>query len=426
MLDVVSSIIQVISWGYVVVQLKDKKINIKSIKNICLVLLMVIFSYMAGTFNTGFSKTIIIYSAFTLCYKYIYNISFQESAILNFFGIGLHFIGELLFVFIIALTEIDGSILEKYLYLTPLSGLLIFIMVIIVNQILKAKLKKIISVLMDYLSTNVFYIVIILCLSIVFSSNINNWKDKNLISNLLIAAMFGLIIVFWIAEKFKVSLANKNFNQLFDQLQGVSSSLMKYRKMNHESKNDLRVLKGMANSNEDIQEYIDEIFLENNIIDNDNCITEFSKINDPKLIKFLSTKINEMIDNNIKVIVNISNRAVDFNFKKLKIAEYKDLCRVLGVYLDNAYEASKNSEEKEVTIEINIVENNLEIVISNSFSGNIDIDSLGKIGYTTKGDEHGTGLSIVKDIISKNKFISQKTTVINNFFYQYLYLEKIS
>ena len=101
---------------------------------------------------------------------------------------------------------------------------------------------------------------------------------------------------------------------------------------------------------------------------------------------------------------------------------YKDLCKLIGIYLDNAHDACLNSYKKEITIEMFFKNKKLSIIISNTFSGEIDIKSIGKKGYTTKGQGHGMGLSIAKSIINNNEIFEQRKEIINNYYYQYLYI----
>ena len=44
----------------------------------------------------------------------------------------------------------------------------------------------------------------------------------------------------------------------------------------------------------------------------------------------------------------------------------------------------------------------LTITISNTYNKNVDINKVGKKGFSTKGSGHGFGLSIVKDIAKNN------------------------
>ena len=63
---------------------------------------------------------------------------------------------------------------------------------------------------------------------------------------------------------------------------------------------------------------------------------------------------------------------------------------------DNRYFVSKESYAQRINIF-----NNIFITI-NLVNKNIDINKIGKKGFTTKGKGHGYGLSIVKDIAKHN------------------------
>ena len=54
-------------------------------------------------------------------------------------------------------------------------------------------------------------------------------------------------------------------------------------------------------------------------------------------------------------------------------------------------------------------DNNLVIEISNKFDGDIDISRIDDAGFTTKGNGHGYGLSLVKKILSEtDSFINER------------------
>ena len=372
----------------------------------------------------GISKTIVMFVMFTLFYKLVYKISFNKSLIINFISFFIHCICEFLFAIFISILNLDSNLVKTYLDITPLSGLIIFVLVILTWSILKYYILKLSQILQKEKIYNLFYITLIIFLSILFSYNINIkvWQTDKFIINIITIFIFAIMLFFLLNEKYKVIKANDRFDKLFNNSKKVSTLLEKYQKINHENKNDLRVIKSKIPENKEIQEYIDLILKEKNISQNSKWISEINKINDIGIGGFLSLKINEMVDKNINVTVNISNNIKKYNFENLNKYEKKDICRILGVYLDNAYDASINSKEKEITIEMNVNNRQLEIIISNTFTGIINYNNIGNYGYTTKGKGHGVGLSLVNDIIEKNNKFSQERKIVKNYYFQYFYI----
>lgn len=113
-----------------------------------------------------------------------------------------------------------------------------------------------------------------------------------------------------------------------------------------------------------------------------------------------------------EVNFKVTNK-IDFDiFKVLKPRRYNVLVEKLVVSLDNAIEASLNSKNKVVVINLYDDEENIYIEIKNSFAHNIDVGNLGNLNYSTKGKKRGLGLfSILRD-----NEASVNIKVVNNYF----------
>ena len=96
-----------------------------------------------------------------------------------------------------------------------------------------------------------------------------------------------------------------------------------------------------------------------------------------------------------------------------------DICRIIGIILDNAIEATikLNEENKEILISMYIDEYFI-IEISNRFIGEIDINKIFNKGYTTKEKGHGYGLNLLRKIVNENDNIINEVKVTNNIFTQ--------
>ena len=113
----------------------------------------------------------------------------------------------------------------------------------------------------------------------------------------------------------------------------------------------------------------------------------------------------------IKYKLNISRDVRTTDLINLDEDIILKICKILGVFLDNAIEAVKHLKKKEIFIEIYSLNNYLCIDITNNFKGNLDLDKISNTKYTTKGDGHGYGLTLVNDILSEdnNKLENEKS-----------------
>ena len=101
-----------------------------------------------------------------------------------------------------------------------------------------------------------------------------------------------------------------------------------------------------------------------------------------------------------------------------------DVCKIIGVFIDNAIEATKDLEIKQIDVSLYNEQDNIIIEVANTFSGNINIDKMTKKGFTTKGGKHGYGLSLVNTILEHNKKLNNIKQINNNIFIQTLEIKK--
>lgn len=104
---------------------------------------------------------------------------------------------------------------------------------------------------------------------------------------------------------------------------------------------------------------------------------------------------------------------------------FRLLGNIIGVFLDNAIEASLNSEEKKIGIEIYKNKKNVELLISNSYNNKLDIKKIGFISYSTKGKNRGHGLLLVNNIIKNSKIFENEKVITDELFIQKLTVKKL-
>ena len=189
----------------------------------------------------------------------------------------------------------------------------------------------------------------------------------------------------------------------------------------HESKNQLATLREMVKKNKKALQYIDNIIKQR--IDESPNIEKLKYIPKGGLKGLLYYKISIAEKNGVQIFIDTSKKSYSF-LSKLTLDENKVLCRLVGIFLDNAIEAAKISNKKLLSIEIYHSDSDLTIAISNSFNGKINFDKMKEFGYSTKGENRGKGLYLANKFSKKYKIFSLENRIINEFYVQKILINK--
>ena len=159
----------------------------------------------------------------------------------------------------------------------------------------------------------------------------------------------------------------------------------KYRIYNHENKNELQTLRNLiSKKNTKALKYIDSI-LDNKIKDNEKIMHKTSKIPEGGLRATIYSKLCIMDELGIKYSLDIAKDIRTVDLINMKEDIVLNICKILGVFLDNAIEAVKDLKTKHIGIEIYLMDGDLCVDITNNYEGKLDIDKIGSSKYTTKG-----------------------------------------
>lgn len=103
----------------------------------------------------------------------------------------------------------------------------------------------------------------------------------------------------------------------------------------------------------------------------------------------------------------------------MSIKQQRNFGRILGVFLDNAIEASMESKEKKLGIEAYVnEENEFKLILSNTYNNVIDKKRIGLERFSTKGNNRGRGLLLVKILVDKNEIFEIKNNIQENIYIQ--------
>ena len=270
---------------------------------------------------------------------------------------------------------------------------------------------------------SILYSLMIIFIVIVSTAESHMKLPLNVIitTNTSMALLFIFIILRMTKVNNKYDKVNNKYQTSINSIKEYEAMIDKFRVNTHENKNELLTIRNMIKNNDkNIIEYIDAL-VNNKIKDNEKIMYQTSKIPEGGLRATIYSKLCVMDKYKIKYKLDISKSVRTVDLINLDEEVILNICKILGVFLDNAIEEVRNLKKKEVNIELYVLENELYIDIMNNFKGNIDLDIIGRERNTSKGEEHGYGLLLVNKIVKENsKYLDNEKSINGNYFTQTL------
>lgn len=384
-------------------------------------ILYILFNYI----QVGEIKSIMNFIMNTILFLYVYKISVSKSIFMSFIHALLLLATKVIcFIILIYLLKLDNSTISNVFAGSILSNVVVCTFFIVLLVILRKPLQKLFAYeISSNIKIAIFSTLSIICVWIFFYIGFSNLENNNA----LLVSVFGMLVFLAILfslvkQKIDNNKITEKYDSLIEFMNSYEEKIDELRIQSHENKNQLLNIKSKIidkDKNKNIIEYIDSILNEKVQLDKG----KYSKL------KYLPSngfkgmfyyKISKAEELGIKISINISAGIKKSVLHNMNAEDYKQLCRIIGVYLDNAIEASAISNEKLLGIEIYLNNNDVEIIISNSYLGEVDIKNVNEKGYSTKGKSHGYGLSLVKNILENSNIFSSETTTCNGIYTQKL------
>ncbi|CEN80563.1 ATP-binding protein [[Clostridium] sordellii] len=283
--------------------------------------------------------------------------------------------------------------------------LITYIIIIVISKLLNSKLVKIIDEFdMVYKFKIQLLIILTSILSICIYFETIRQTKLAFIAGLEIKRNIMLCLLHFftfLSVIFLIMLVNnqsrlKEINEYNSKLESLTNEMRKFR---HDYKNIILSMCGYIDAGD--MEGLREFFYSNiecSAKNLDIYNLNFSSVGNIKCIEakgMIASKLIMAQRKGIDTNVYIPNIVKDINFNCL------DLCRILGIILDNSIEASLECENPSITLSIIDKENLISIIISNTYKEKIeDISNLFKDGYSSKGEGRGIGLSNLRKILN--------------------------
>lgn len=409
---------------FVVKSISNSQENILTVKNLLLMLCLIALPAMIYDINYNYIYTISVYVMMSIIYKYILKISFVKSiiscGILLVFIIILDFIASCILIIFLSADQVRDT-----WYLNILANLLFSVVLITLFNIKSVKKWFIDFVnrieLKKQTKMILFFALMIIAMSAtIYTISIGYKINFSFLRKFFVFIILFVLVIILFTERDSYDKLSQEYDDLFENVKIFEDWIEKEQFIRHEYRNQLAVLRALTNQKK-VKDKIDSINDEMINID-DNFVHALSGLPNGGIKGILYYKIAVARNKNVNIDIDIGCY-VDEKIKKLSDAQMSTLTKLIGVYCDNAIEASENTKNKIVTIEIYCLDNILNIVVSNTFNTNEDITNRNEKGVSTKGTNRGKGLYFANKLLSKSNWIDQEQRIINNIYVQKLLIE---
>lgn len=414
-------------------------------------LYMLNFTTILNISYTNFQKKLYVVLFSILC---MLSISFIPSPYYTFVNI---IIWPILVFFIFKTSILKSILSEIVIYIASILinsifiGIAVYIFKLSSVLIETVPLYRIIFCILTYLS---YYLLYRLCakrtISIHFLDKIKNQTNKRLIYNFILGTIaialqcyiefmyidyipfyliilsVSVLIVYFILSLYSLyrtsqleitierleeeKLYNKTLTVLYDKIRGFK----------HDFNNIVQGIGGYiaTNNMNGLKEYYSQVLDDCQKVNNLALLSP-EVINNPAIYSLLTAKYHDATELGIKFNLEIF---MDLSTINMKIYE---LTRILGILIDNAIDAAKQCEEKEITITFrkdNKKNKQLFIIENTYMNKDVNIDEIFEKGKTSKKSEdvknHGLGLWEVRQTVKRNKNLDLYTTKSEKYFKQ--------
>lgn len=404
MLDLfISALLSLIFSIFIVAKVFDKEIIKNKFKALGIIVGFTICVALINYYDRDKFKIVLTLPFLITSVKYVFDIKFDKALIYSVVSLAYLFIGELLTGILFSILPVDYNYVFYNIIGKTIGSIIVFLFTIPVMHIRPIKtFVNNLSVKYENLSVLIFLVIGIGSFWYMNSHAIND--SFEFLINLFVLFLFFLMAILYFKENMKSKEMSDKYNELLSTVDTFEKELITKRKIIHDFKNQLIVINGYADNPEKLKAYLSEIIKDQRNIPNSKLLLNVEKL--PSGLKGLIYYKFSNLDSNINVSIDIKNSLKKYESISPKLN--KDCLKILGVFIDNAIEAVKNEKEKYINLEFIKQKEQIIITVRNTCTSRVNIKDLTKNGFTTKGKNHGYGLSLVSDIVRKDDSLDIK------------------
>ena len=325
-------------------------------------------------------------------------------------------------IVVIGIFNMDMQLLQSNLFLMLIPNVITVILVCILFQFrflidIKTKLCSFMNKLHIKI---VFFIMFLLmtCANIILI--IAYYESTTIIIpvvEFVILLIYTVISILMLKEKNTSEVYRIGYEEQQKALQDNVLLLDQECMKNHENVNQLYTIEGLARNNDTkgILEYIGVVIKEKK--QEDNTLTRrIKRIPLATIQGLIYPKLGIMKDNNIDFQVVLARNIKEFDFTKVDMKTNMELCKILGVLIDNAIDEVTKLKDRKIKLELFCKNGDLHIDVSNNY-GKL-LDNMDEVGVTSKEGLHGYGLGIIAQITKQNPKLQNQKNINANRFHQ--------
>ena len=417
---VLSGIVSAIFTLISIQNFSSEKTNYKNcIVYICIFVVFGILNCMIfnGLTRLVFNLIIMITSLYFSLFKKNISDSVYYTIVYNVFAAFFEVLLSLIFV---GLLKFDMSVYETFSFSLLVFSICNCLAVFFISKIkfLDKTLQKFNKIISKNNKDWIYVFICIILVILLITFNKYNLKSSvEFYINIFITIFMFISTIYVVYNKIQKKSFENKYNEVMEYVTRYEKIINEQGKKNHEYNNQLMVLKGYLDKPDRLKDYLELIIGEHKTGQN-YTVKQLGFLPDGGIKGLLYHKLSKMEEEGIKPYLYVDQSMQELSEDIFDIKTCQDITKILGVFVDNAIDASSKAEQKEVEIDFKVQKDCLIISVANTYDNKTDVNKIGKKGYSTKGAGHGFGLSIVKDISKNNPNIESFSDISDNKFKQ--------
>ncbi|QTD42963.1 sensor histidine kinase [Sporosarcina sp. Te-1] len=231
---------------------------------------------------------------------------------------------------------------------------------------------------------------------------------------LIMAALSG-ILLYTMTKENKLAEKKIEQQQFSHYIQALEQVNREMQSFHHDYANILLSLRGYIETEDwdGLKTFFEKQILqvEEQTLTRNRIFHQLDRLSIPEIKGLLATKLMKADELSIPVNIEISDKIDAITLNVI------DLTRILGIFMDNAIEASALVTEPQINLAFISTEHQVIIVLENKIEDSeLSVAALFEDHYSTKGQNRGVGLPTAKKILSDYPHVTFNSHVENGWF----------